>query len=513
MRAPTGPGPLEATIFDEALRSRPAFFVALALVVHAALWTMVPWLADPTPHPKIAIGLALGHEWQIGYAGTPPLAPWLLEIVYRATGRIAATHFLAPFSVALAGWFVFALARRIVGDRQGALATFLMVAIFPVAFPVGPFDSNLVQMPLIAGAVLAWWRVVREQSLPAWFGLTFALVALAYAGLQGLFVFATLAGLTLASENGRSAFRPQEMLLAALLAFCTFLLLLTPRLLWLTDHGFAGLMQGPDAGVEPGAQVDALGLAFGALAGHIGLLLLVVLAAPIRIAKRETASALVRPPLDRFVWTTVIVLALLPALFAWTTAAFTGGRFQVGAAAPLLLYSGLLVVVLAPAVLHVHHQRAVAFAAMTLLFLPPVFEVASAYAAPWIGEGGRATNWPAEAAGRYVKEVFRTRTGKPLEFVIGDARTAGAIALARGARPHVFLDADPTRSPWIDQEKLKAAGAVVVWPIEGENASPPFMLTANLPTLTPEAPLSFNWVRPGRLDPVRLGWAIIPPAR
>jgi hypothetical protein len=513
MRAPNGPGPLEVTIFDEALRARPALFVALALLVHAALWTLVPWLADPTPHPKIAIGLALGHEWQIGYAGTPPLAPWLLEIVYRATGRIAATHFLAPLSVALAAWFVFGLARRIVGDRLGALAAFLMVGVHPVAFPVGAFDSNLVQMPLIAGATLAWWRVVREQSLPAWFGLTFAFAALAYAGLQGLFVLATLTGLTLASESGRSAFRTHEMPLAAFLAFCTFLLLLTPRLLWLADRGFAGLMQSPDAGVEPGAQVDALALALGALGGHIGLFLLVVLAAPIRVAKREAASALVRPPLDRFAWMSVIVLALLPAFLAWTIVALTGSRFQVSAAAPLVLYSGLLVVVLAPSVFHVHHQRALAFAAMTLLFLPPVFEVASAFAAPWVGESGRATNWPAEAFGRYVKEVFRTRTGKPLEFVIGDARTASAIALARGARPHVFLDADPTRSPWIDQEKLKAAGAVVVWPIEGVNVSPPFMLAANLPPLTPEAPLSFNWIRPGRLDPVRLGWAIIPPAR
>jgi hypothetical protein len=28
----------------------------------------------------------------------------------------------------------------------------------------------------------------------------------------------------------------------------------------------------------------------------------------------------------------------------------------------------------------------------------------------------------------------------------------------------------------------------------------------------PEAPMTLAWVRPGRLDPVRLGWAIIPPA-
>jgi hypothetical protein len=36
-------------------------------------------------------------------------------------------------------------------------------------------------------------------------------------------------------------------------------------------------------------------------------------------------------------------------------------------------------------------------------------------------------------------------------------------------------------------------------------------LAKRFPGLTAEAPVPLNWVRPGRLDPVRLGWALIPP--
>jgi hypothetical protein len=512
MRAPTGPGPLEASLLVEGLRARPSFFVAISLVAHAFVWTLTLWLADPTPHPKIAIGLALGREWQIGYADAPPLAPWLLEMAYNA-GGIFAAYALGPLAVALAGWLVFAFARSVVGDRQGALATFLLVGVHPVAFPVGAFDSDLLQMPLIALAVLAWWRAVGERHRTSWFAFALALSGLAYAGIQGLFVLAALAGLTVANAAGRSVFRSHETLLAAVAALFVFTLFLTPRLIWLGAHGFAGVVQGVAGGVDPAALSGAYGLAFTAVLGHIGLIVLVALASRLAAPDRETAPGFVRPPLDRFGKAAAIVLALLPAVAAGVTAYVTGWRFPIDAAAPLVLYSGLLVVVLAETVIRIHRQRAVTVAALTLLFLPPALELANSLAAPLVGGGGRATNWPAREIARYVTDIFATRTGKPLAIVVGDARTASAIAIASATRPRAFLDVDPARAPWIDADALKAAGAVVVWPISGPDSAPPAGLVARLPPFTPEAPLSFNWLRSGGLDPVRLGWAIVPPER
>src|SRR5690606_3391562 len=132
-----------------------------------AIWTLVAWLANPTPDPAITIGLALGREWQLGYAETPPLAPWILELTYLAGGLLAVCA-LGPLCVALAGWLVYLLARRIAGDRHGAHAVFLMVGVHPVAFPIGAFDSNLAQMPLVALAVLARWHAVAGRNRFAW---------------------------------------------------------------------------------------------------------------------------------------------------------------------------------------------------------------------------------------------------------------------------------------------------------------------------------------------------------
>ncbi|MEX0591389.1 MAG: glycosyltransferase family 39 protein [Xanthobacteraceae bacterium] len=510
MRAPAFTSPLEASIYVEGLRARPAFFVAALLLAHAAIWTFTSWIANPTPDPQLAIGLALGREWQLGYVDAPPLAPWILEIAYR-TGGLAAAYALGPLSVALAGWLVFAFARRIAGDRHGALAVFLMVGVHPVAFPIGAFDSDLVQMPLVALAVLVWWHAVTDKSRVAWitFGLTLA--ALAYSGAQGLFVLATLVLLLAANPAVRSLVRTQEGAITVVLALFMFTLLLTPRLIWLQNHGFAGAVPSADLRLDDPSSAGAVAIAVAVAFGHIGLVLLIVLASRLKAPDRDIAPVFMRPPLERLGKGSAIALALLPPLFALATAYFMDARLPISAATPLLLYSGLLAVVLGANALRVHRQRTVAVAGLTLLLLPPAMELATSFASPWFGDTGRATNWPARDASRFVTDVYRTRTSRQLEYVVGDITTASSIALLSRDRPHVFIDADPARAPWADQEKIEAAGAVVVWRIVGADAAPPAALAANLPPLVAEAPLTLRWERPGRLDFVRFGWAIIPP--
>jgi hypothetical protein len=236
-------GPLEASIFVEALRAHAGSFVAGALILHAILWTLAPVISEPTPSAKIALGLAAGREWLLGYPGQPPLAPWLMQTVYAATHSITMLRMLGPVMVAMTGWLVFALARRIVGVRQGAIAALVMVGVHPVAFPVGALDSALIQMPLIAGAALAWWRAVREGNQRAWLLLGLMLGLLPYAGVLGIFLLAALAGLTLASSTGRTTLRAHDSYGGALMAFIIFAIVAAPRVAWLVTHDYSGLIE------------------------------------------------------------------------------------------------------------------------------------------------------------------------------------------------------------------------------------------------------------------------------
>ncbi len=505
------PGPLEASIFVEALRAHAGSFVAAALIVHAILWTLAPILSEPTPSPKIALGLATGREWLLGYPGLPPLAPWLMQAVYAAMRSIAAVKMLGPAMVAITGWLVFALARRVVGERQGAIAALVMVGVHPVAFPVGALDSAVLQMPLVAGAVLAWWRAVREGNQRAWLLLGLTLGLLPYAGALGIFLLAVLAGLTFASSTGRATLRAHDSYGGALMAFVILVIVAAPRVAWLVTHGFSGLIEDA-AAVEPLGVIPAYEAFGGAIAGHLGLLVLIVIASPLLGGGRAAATVVSRAPMASFKLVTVFVLATLPFVFAGVAASVLGLRTTISAFAPLLLYSGLFAVVIAGENLHIHRQRAAAFVAIMLFMLPPLLDALTGFVAPWVGNRGLPTNWPAAEVARAATETFRARTGKRLEIVVADPVTASEIALASRDRPHVFPNGDAALAPWIKEGDLRAKGAVAIWPIFRGNTAPPAALAANLPLFVPEAPLTLSWVLPGRLDPVRLGWAIIPPA-
>jgi len=503
-------GPLEASIFVEALRAHAGKFVASALILHAILWTLAPLISEPTPSPKVALGLAMGREWMLGYPGMPPLAPWLMQTVYAATRSIAAVTMLGPAMVAITGWLVFALARRIVGERQGAIAALVMVGVHPVAFPVGALDSALMQMPLVAGAVLAWWRAVKEGNRSAWLLLGLMLGVLPYAGALGIFLLVVLGGLTFATRTGRTTLTAHDSYGGAVMAFIVFAIVAGPRIAWLATHDYSGLMEDTTA-IEPFGVLKAYEAVGGALAGHLGLLVLAVIASPLLGGGRE-ATVVSRPPIVGFTLGTVLLLATMPFVLAGIVAIALRLRMTIGALAPLLLYSGLLVVMLAGESLRIHRQRTAAFVAIMLLILPPLLDAVTGLAAPWVGNRGLPTNWPAAETARAVTETFRARTGKRLEIVIADPVTASQVALASRDRPHVFPNGDPKLAPWIKEGDLRAKGGVVIWPIFRGNTAPPAALAANLPLFVPEAPMTVSWAWPGRLDPLRFGWAIIPPA-
>jgi len=512
MRAQAFTSPLEVSIYVEGLRARPAFFVGLLLLVHAAMWTLVAWLANPTPDLKLSVAVALGREWQFGYMDTPPLAPWLLELAFRIGGS-AAAYALGPFTIALTGWLIYTLARRIAGDRHGAIAVFLMVGVHPVAFPVGAFDSDIVQMPLVALAVLAWWFAVVERNRFAWIVLGVTCGFFAYAGVQGFFVLAALLGLTAATPAGRASLAENRDQIFAVSGLFLFTLLLTPRMIWLQHHDFAGVMQLLDIPGRDIARGEPISMGVTVMLGHIGLLLLIGLASRYLAQDGDIAPVFMRPPLHPFGKLLVTVVALVPPILAVVFAVVFGLRFAASAAAPLVLYSGLLAMVLAGEALRVHRQRMVAVAALTFLCLPPVLELATAFASPYFGAAGRTTNWPAQTAARYMTDIYRTRTGRPMEYIVGSEWQASAVALASRDRPHVFIDADPAKSPWVSREQIEVEGAIVIWNIRGADGAPPVALAERLPPLVPESPLTLNWVRPGNLDFIRLGWAIVPPKK
>jgi hypothetical protein len=219
---------------------------------------------------------------------------------------------------------------------------------------------------------------------------------------------------------------------------------------------------------------------------------------------------IVRPGIDPLARQFVYFFAIAPAFAGTLVAVLIGWSGPVGGIAPLVILSGLLVVVAAGDGIEFSRQHVVIAAWFGLLIIPPIMAVAALAVLPWLNIDLKVT-YPAQAMGRFFSESFERRTGAPLQIVTGDPRTAELVALGAPSRPSLYLSATPERSPWVSADAINSKGAIVVWPTNDTAGTPPPALKERFPDLVPEVPRIFERAMQGRLPLLRIGWAVIRP--
>jgi hypothetical protein len=310
-----------------------------------------------------------------------------------------------------------------------------------------------------------------------------------------------------ATESGRARLARWQpyagLLLAALLAL--------PHVLWLADGHWGvlapHLVGSPADGLVQWARQVA-GLAF----DHAGLVVLAVVAGVVLADHEAAVPEIVRQPVDPVARTFVYAFALAPALLATIVAAVSGRDAPLGGNGPLVVLSGLAVIVLAGDVIRLHRQRVASLTWLALLLAPPLVALLSVLVVPWTIALELKVNEPGAVMGRFFTESFNRRTGRPLAIVVGEGRLAGLVALASPQRPSVLIDGSPERSPWISEAAFRQHGAIILWWITDAAGAPPAHLRARFPDLVVEVPRSFDRPIQGRLPLLRIGWAMIRPA-
>src|SRR5688572_31240636 len=433
----------------EALRARPVLMFWVAALAQATLWTLVPSLFYAAPPGEVPLVLAVGNEWVLGSPYGPPLAYWLADIAYTlAGGRVIGLYVLSQVCVVVTYWAVFTLGRRIVGAAHAAMAILLMAGISVFTVPTLDFGPSVLAMPLTALTLLFGYRALADNWRGDWVASGVALGLLVLTTYAGLILLALMALFVAVTERGRNRLGAIGPWAAATIV----VLISLPHLFWLQRNGHSPL---PMLGALPGLIVAekrlmewanlVLLLAF----SHAGLVVLMLVAGGFLAGKRASAPAVERLPVEPFAKGFVYFFALAPAFVATLLAVLLGPTAPVGGAAPLVVLSGLAVVVAAGDMIRLYRQRISALVWLGLLLVPPAVIVAATVTLPWTAAVDLEVSKPANAMGQFFTETFRRRTGKPLAIVVGDARTAGLVALASPDRPSVYLDGSPARAPWL----------------------------------------------------------------
>lgn len=496
-------------LYIEMLRSRPQLVFWLATLAQAAVWLMVPVLFYAAPPSGLAQLLAIGHEFRFDAGVGPPLAYWLAEIAFRIA-RLFGVYLLAQICVVTAYCCVFALGRAIVGPTHAAIAVLLMVGISLFTVPSPNFGPPILAMALWSLVLLHYWKAVMRHERRSWYVLGAAAALLLLASDAALLLLGALIVFTAVTERGRAALEAIEAwIVAVALVPCLFL-----HLVWLQ-----GLSDGLDPVLARLRDVASAGanmslwlrlLAAIALA-HAGVFILLVLAGGWPRIRAAPPQPLARVPADSFAVTFVKVFALVPGLLATIAAVIVGNSLPVGGAAPLVVLSGLGLVIAAGDSLTLYHQRILGFAWAGLLLVPAVFVPFLIVLLPWTAGVNLSVAQPANAIGNFFADSFERRTGQPLAVVAGDRRIAALVALSAPSRPSLFFDSDPARSPWVTADDIRKKGAVVVWLSPDTSPAPPPDIKAYFPDLVPEVPRAFDRPVQGRMPILWIGWGVIRP--
>jgi len=491
------------SLLVEFLRGRPAVVFWTAALTQAALWTLIPTIFYGAPPGDVPLLLAIGREFVLGSYLGPPLAFWLGEVAFRIAGSFG-LYALAQACIVLTYWAIFVLGRGIVGTRHAILAILLMVGIAAYAVPSPDFGPAVLAAPLWALGLLFYWRAVGEGRRGYWFLLALDLGLLLLANYVGVILLVIMIVFTAASARGRSAAqRPEPWIAVLLLCIVVF-----PHVIWFRS-GRSLILEGIDESfAATGRLSPALWLIFALLLTHLGLALLVALTSGWPRHPRERAPEIDRNPVDPFARTFVFVFALAPALMA-VIIAFASGRLgPLGSLAPLVVLSGLAVIVAAGDKILLYRERLVSSAWLGLLVAPPVLVALSIAIFPWAFGSDLKIAQPANAEGRFYADIFQRRTGKPLAYLSGDPRVAPLVALAAPSRPHLYFAWAPERSPWVSLTEMRTQGGILVWPASDNSGTAPETLKVQFPEMVPEVPRSFPRAVQGMLPLIRIGWSM-----
>jgi 4-amino-4-deoxy-L-arabinose transferase-like glycosyltransferase len=490
--------------------------VLFALLAMVVVWTLPMATFYETPPWDNVEELFWGGSLEWGYYKHPPLPSWLMGLLVSLAGRQAWLTYAAGVGCGVGALYIlWRWSLGMVSPARAALAVLLGSLVTYHVQRATIFNHNTVQLLPIAGYWWMLWRVLRapEAGRHDWLWLgVFAAVSM-LTKYSALVQFAV--GAAFIAREG--AWRDARVRRDLLRAGAVILLLLTPHLAWLLQHGdqtigYARHSVHP-SGLSKHVHSRPLRVLLVQLARLSPMLLFIAWAWFTRARTPPERSA-VSSGFDRrfLAWATLgpvcLVLAASVLLQTRLVASWLGTFFLPAAVWAVAVVPGLEA--------ERWERRRWARTLVVAAFL----HVAGSFGQAWVdgvwsARHGYITraNLPSRQIAEAVDTLWRERIGdRPLRLLVGDTWFAGAVALHMDPAVQLLIDADPRTSPWLAPGALAREGGMVLILDTPEFRSEGPLLEPLLATASCTGSLRLPWAAgEDAARSVRVRWGIVLP--
>jgi 4-amino-4-deoxy-L-arabinose transferase-like glycosyltransferase len=437
--------------------------VGAFLALHVTAWVCLPALFEGSLRLDGAEHVLQGREWLLTYPKHPPFSAWLVAIA----GEFGAARYLAIYllgqALAVLG---LVLAALLLLRERGAVAAALAVLIglaspFLTYVPI-QVNHNIGVMPFWGLALLAGFLAFERGRVRDWllfgaaigFGMwaKYSILHLAMSLAMAFFVVPTWR---------RQVATPGPWLAAALAT-----VIIAPHVAVLVTSGSDALGYALRTNVLGYADnvKSLVGFVLGGAAMMATMSIVPAAAVGFEPLRRAVAQYMALACADRL--TLYLGVALFGPIGVIALSSLFAVRPRVFWLTPIALSAAVWWANMAYVVRNRLPDRAIAVAA-TIAVLIAASYAAWRHATPFVSVAQPYADFDGPALARLAERHWRNHSGGPIPYIVSFAsqrgrQAAGSLAFDLSDRPHVFEDADPKRSPWIDVADVARRGGLVV---------------------------------------------------
>ncbi len=489
------------------------------LLGHLVVWTAIPAMIQPNL-PLDCIEMAIwGHEWQLGYYKHPPLPAWIAKAFSSLSDNSEWPIYLASqICTVITMWCVWCVARVITPRPIAALAVVSLELSYYFTLTTPEFNNNIVSRCCWAITISSlFFGVLRQQPrywMLAGLGLGLGMLSKYDTALLAMAIL----GFALFTQKGRSCWRTSGPWLLLAISLVVFL----PHLIWVAANDFptfryflarsGGSKNWFDHLEHPSkffiAQLLAIGPSIASCwwwtRRHNQL-------SAVTLATSNIDPDPHHPTGSHELWIRqyLLLVTLVPCGFVLLLSLITGAKILTMWGAPMWTFAPLTFLVVTRA----HHlswkeqQLWPSFTVVSLIFVA-IFTT-QRMASPYVLGKGSRVNFPGEQLAQEIDRIWaRNHTGSP-PIIAGPWWTAGNVAFYLPGQSRVYVDLDPEKSLWLNDQAFLSAGGMIVWEA-GEDADDfAAQIKARFPNAQFEPSVIVNWSSSSDIAPLQFHIAML----
>ena len=484
-------------------------YFGIFALFHIILWTILPYILRNNLPLDTIEAIAWGKEMQFGYYKHPPLSAWLANITFVIFENYDyAFYLLSQICIAVALLFIWRIANLFLLPQQAFMATILTEGIYYYNITSTEFNPNVLLLPLWASTIFYFYKACATNKIPYWliFGTLsgFALLAKYHSAFLLLSIVLIM--------FYQPKFRLHLKTINPYLTIITFILIISPHLLWMLEHNFQTVYYGLESSDSSNYRYYnhfsyASGFVAAQLLSVLGAILIFFIAFRTKLAKIN--FNMFRDEKLAFLMFVGFGPCVLTALYSVITAA----RLKDMWGTPFWGLFTISLFYFYQPLLNIKTTKKFYKGSTIIIVL-----FVTIYIASFMTFSKRAY-FDGKQAAKQIDKEWHSRYNESLKFVIGNTWLTSNIAFYSDDRPSVFTDMMIDKSPWISISDIKNYGGIIVWGTKEDGNQLPKKFTQQcnnnencfLSNIEIQQPIIIHWkgVFFDYHEPYQMSWAII----